>query len=349
MDLEDWMTTAACRRMKIMRKKHRTAQWKGRLVRCVITRVHEVAPNLCGILTILPLLCLTIMLAGCASGRGSQHMTFPTQDDLDYNTPYTMGEGLSYRTLRFDPNRSFGTPYPEYNPVEKKWAYAALQFENLVEMETSHDFDAAKPVSEGLAAVKQDDLWGYIAILRGDDWTEEGKPYGYEFAIEPVLEMAEPFVSGMAAVMQDGLYGYVDRGGQWVIEPKYRSAHWFDHPELYAAVEDEQGWHYIDKKGRVAIPGPFDEAESFTFAGEGAGSEASDAGDSFDRTGYLAPAASGGLWGYLDAAGNWAIPPRFEDAWVFDGGTAVVKRDGKWKQIRPDGKVTGSVKNPVTW
>ncbi len=47
----------------------------------------------------------------------------------------------------------------------------------------------------------------------------------------------------------------------------------------------------------------------------------------------LAPALSGGLWGYIDEARSWLIPPTFESALSFREGVAEVKLDGEWRKI----------------
>jgi hypothetical protein len=44
-------------------------------------------------------------------------------------------------------------------------------------------------------------------------------------------------------------------------------------------------------------------------------------------------------WGYIDAAGNWVIQPRFEAANLFTEGLAPVKQDGKWGYIDETGTV----------
>jgi hypothetical protein len=47
---------------------------------------------------------------------------------------------------------------------------------------------------------------------------------------------------------------------------------------------------------------------------------------------------SQGMWGYLDPAGRWAIPAKFERAGVFRNGLAAAREPGKkWGFLRPDG------------
>ena len=68
-------------------------------------------------------------------------------------------------------------------------------------------FKAVQPFSEGLAAVKFLDLWGYIDRLG-------------RVAIAPRFLAAKSFSAGSAAVSLDGEHwGLIDRDGQWIAEP----------------------------------------------------------------------------------------------------------------------------------
>src|SRR5260370_35266343 len=47
-----------------------------------------------------------------------------------------------------------------------------------------------------------------------------------------------------------------------------------------------------------------------------------------------------GLWGYIDKAGGWVLPPRYREISPFHGGLAAVKEQGDSgsKYIDPSGK-----------
>ncbi len=62
------------------------------------------------------------------------------------------------------------------------------------------------PFSEGLAAVKTDESWGFI------DTT--GK-----LAITPQFEFARPFEDGLALVRIHGKQTYITKTGAFVIDP----------------------------------------------------------------------------------------------------------------------------------
>ena len=64
--------------------------------------------------------------------------------------------------------------------------------------------------NEGLAPVREGDLWGYIDAAGS-------------LAIAPVYDSVEPFSLGTAMVVQDGKYGIIRWDGVYLIEPEYHS------------------------------------------------------------------------------------------------------------------------------
>ncbi|MDX1429812.1 MAG: WG repeat-containing protein, partial [Rhodothermales bacterium] len=102
----------------------------------------------------------------------------------------------------------------------------------------------------------------------------------------------------------DGQWGFVDSDGSMAIPPRYSDARPFS--EGLAAVEDVDGWVYINRRGEVAISPSF----AIEFAGD------------FSE-GFAAFATAGG-WGYLDKNGSPAISPQFDSAGPFSEGLAAV-------------------------
>ncbi|MBQ2916224.1 MAG: WG repeat-containing protein, partial [Clostridia bacterium] len=112
-------------------------------------------------------------------------------------------------------------------------------------------WDDAKNFSEGFAAVKKGDLWGFI--------NENG-----EIAIEPQFEAVWSFTEGLAAVQINGLWGYIDTTGSVVIEPKYKLTWGFS--EGLAAVQSTELFNlygYINKNGEEVIKPQFNYAKNF--------------------------------------------------------------------------------------
>lgn len=121
---------------------------------------------------------------------------------------------------------------------------ASAEGVKIVECEDIFEF------SEGLAAIKQNGLWGYINV-KG----EIVIPYQYTFAM--------PFSEGLAMVTLDSQEGFIDKQGSQVIPFKHLFAE--DFREGLAVVSDEEGevYGYVDQAGKVVIPFQYEYADSF--------------------------------------------------------------------------------------
>jgi hypothetical protein len=112
--------------------------------------------------------------------------------------------------------------------------------------------------------------------------------------------MVQPFYEGLAAVNTETMV--IPEGGA----PKNRRM-----------IEHAQ-WSFIDRTGRIVIPGPFEATIRFS--------------------GGLAGVKQNGLWGYIDTAGAFRIPPQFQAAHIFRGDRAAVQLGAKWGFIDSAGK-----------
>ena len=65
-------------------------------------------------------------------------------------------------------------------------------------------FDYAWDFSEGFAAVRLGNHWGYITL-------------GGNFVIQPKFDWAYEFSEGLAAVRSEWKWGYIDYRGEYVI------------------------------------------------------------------------------------------------------------------------------------
>lgn len=120
-------------------------------------------------------------------------------------------------------------------------------------------FDAAKPFSEGLAAVYIDISnedgargWGYID-KRGNTIIENQERF----------QFAGDFHDGMALIINDGHplqdigeRGFIDKTGKVVIEPQYRQAS--EYSEGVSAVQIGSLWGFIDRNGKIVIQPQYD-------------------------------------------------------------------------------------------
>ncbi len=174
------------------------------------------------------------------------------------------------------------------------------------EYQEAHDFH------EGLAAVKQNDRWGYIDNLG-------------RIAIPLVHRIPEAgdFSDGFAFLGDH----YIDTEGNQafsredpdtgVIEEKFfRNGLPFS--QGLAAVQSGAHWGYIDLMGNYVIAPSFERVDSFS---EG-----------------LAPARKNGLWGYINVRGIFVIEPKFLRAGRFSEGKAAVNFKGRWGFINTEGK-----------
>lgn len=101
-------------------------------------------------------------------------------------------------------------------------------------------YDELSLYSEGYAAVRKGELWGYI-----DTWGREVIPCKYYCAY--------PFHEGYAAVCKNGRRGYIDTWGREVIPCKYEEANPFHEGLASVKLSFGDGWAFIDTLGQVVI------------------------------------------------------------------------------------------------
>ena len=169
-------------------------------------------------------------------------------------------------------------------------------------------------------------------------------------------------------------WGYKDKGGEVVIPPQFTIAQEFS-TEGIAAVVDEEGWAYIDRKGSLLIrPFIFDNAPDYFQEGLARFTVDNKFGF-FDKKGkviikpkfdFAAPFHEGlaaiclgckeekkgevrfwkeGKWGFINRKGEMVIPPQFDAVRQFENGRARVRLQGKWVSIDKKGKIFVEKKN----
>jgi hypothetical protein len=193
-------------------------------------------------------------------------------------------------------------------------------------------FDLARDVSDGMAAVREETLWGYVHVdsvrntiipqfASAGDFEDglapvqlPGQPYGFidysgNFAIEAKFDFAQPLSEDIAAVRIDGLWGYINADGSVLVEPTYSDARPFS--DGLAAVETFDGWNYIDENGEERINPTF---------------QISSAGEFVDG---LATIETADGWGFINKSGNPVITPKYQEVGRFSQGLAWF-RDGDY-------------------
>ena len=177
-------------------------------------------------------------------------------------------------------------------------------------------YDSAGEFRDGRAVVRQGDKYALI------------DPAGKLVAEIPYRVLGE-FHQGLLRVQAVGrvdangkrlptLYGFVDRDGKTAIQPQFMPAAEFpDDPADLPMGGLDHDWCYFDRTGkiiiRVSMGTPLHGANSFS-------------------NGRLR-VKEGFTWGYKDATGAWAIPPKYNDAEDFKGGVARVQDGAKWIDI----------------
>ncbi|MDR2790902.1 MAG: WG repeat-containing protein [Campylobacteraceae bacterium] len=126
-------------------------------------------------------------------------------------------------------------------------------------------------------------------------------------------------------------WGYMNDNGEVVIEPQFENA--FAFADGFAVVKKEGKYGFINRKGKFALPLPFDYIGSFSQSGFAAFKQGNKYGivdtkgdivvnAEFDFVGIfaqngLAAFQKEGKYGYINAAGDIVIEPRFAAADLF--------------------------------
>lgn len=180
-------------------------------------------------------------------------------------------------------------------------------------------YDSAFDISEGLAAVEQNEEWGYI-----DGTGDVAIPFIYNYA--------ENFYDGHATVYESdgdgnqtrkeididgtlhleihkvkGLFGFTDIEENVIIPAIYDEVLPFS--EGLATVRKGNKWGYINKNGEIVVPIIYKGAKSFA--------EGLAVVSSFGEYGY----------GYINKEGEVVIPFGFDNADQFSDGIAIVYYD----------------------
>ncbi len=285
--------------------------------------------------------CNLSMVFSVAILGGTSEVTCTPESRVDYvdksgnvalHTDFAEGQNFSEKLA--------AVAAPGAKPVDTRWGYIDATGKLVI----AASFLRGHPFAGGLAAVR---------VKSGSK--AKGKEWGFidhagSLVIQPDFEMAEDFSEGLAGVQfpsagppvkpsnqahpLEKRWGYIDRTGARVTAASFVFAQPFS--EGLAAVNIEtmvvpEGgtpknphmvqhpqWSFVDRTGRIAIPGPFQATAGFS--------------------GGLAPVEQNGLWGYIDTTGAFRIPPQFQAARIFRGDLAPVQLGTKWGFIDRTGK-----------
>lgn len=188
----------------------------------------------------------------------------------------------------------------------RRWRYGYLD-KNGAEV-IPPVFHSASGFSEGLAAARVGNLWGYIGpsgvfkITPRFEGTRQGR-----LRLEDTK--AGYFRNGLAPVWSGEGYGFIDTAGTLVIKGGYDEAE--DFCEGRAVVGHGKRFGFVDTHGKMAIECRFTLARGFS---EGLARVE----EKESRTGFSPPS------GFINPDGQMVIPPMFYSAESFRDGLSLV-------------------------
>ena len=192
--------------------------------------------------------------------------------------------------------------------------------------------------SEGLAAVRQKDKWGYIdregyfvippqftdaeGFSEGLAVVEKNEKYGYidkngTFVIAPQFEYANSFTEGVAIVFIDGKHHIIDKQGHTLVTLADNITNVEPFSDGMATIEKDWKYGYVNHEGKVVIPPQFDYSGPFIDG--------------------LAGVEIEEKYGLIDKNGKLVVPAQYDDADYFSEGVMPVHIDGQWRFVDGQG------------
>lgn len=158
--------------------------------------------------------------------------------------------------------------------------------------------------SEGLAAVKIDQKWGFIDKTGAT-------------VIKPQYDDAWPFCDGLAKISLNGKWGFIDTKGTLIIEPKFYEVGNFGNGFAKVILNGKKC--FIDKTGAVLNTPNVNILSGF-------------------ENGF-ASVSLNSMYGFIDKTGAMVIPPKYDDLGKFNNGLCSMKVNGQYGFIDQKGKV----------
>ena len=190
---------------------------------------------------------------------------------------------------------------------------------------TAEKYDNATDFSEGLAAVRLNNKWGFIDTTGKIVIAPQFNPYQAQFNAAfseglVAINLVSAQKSGIDGNDPAGVrWGFADKTGKIVIKPQFEG-NYYAPPHFAGGLAVTGGsflgttlktfgvntkFGYIDKTGAFAIPQNYDEAYDFS---EG-----------------LASVKVGAKYGFIDKTGHMVIAPMYDAPGFFKDGIAVVE------------------------
>ncbi len=150
-----------------------------------------------------------------------------------------------------------------------------------------------------------------IQILGGFMIGKKGLSYTYFFDNNLIRKSVMSPGSWLGSFLEiesdSGRFGLLDKYGELLIEPEYRSIE--RSGELFILEQDDY-YQVVNSKGQIIEGAEFDEVGAYS---EG-----------------LIPVRTGSRWGFIDHQGDFGISNRYEEVDLFSEGMAPVRLRGRW-------------------
>lgn len=166
-------------------------------------------------------------------------------------------------------------------------------------------YEAARAYSEGLAAIRQNNKWGFI--------DKSGRNI-----VPAIYDDVTAFGEGLAGVRVNNKWGVIDMNGRMVISPRFEKITSFAAGHAFVQITNGS-WGIIDRNGNASnVRLPF---QTIYPLSEG-----------------LAGFQHDNLWGFVDAGGKIIIQPAYLRASSFVDGVAMVIKGNQRFYIDKQGR-----------
>ncbi len=179
------------------------------------------------------------------------------------------------------------------------------------------NYDDYRDFSEGLAAVKKDNKWGFVNL--------KGKK-----VISTKYDDCRDFSNGFAAIEVKNKWGFIDRKGKRLVTPKYYIVKDFSEGYAHVAIwlnvilrnrkynsyYDLLKWGVVNSLGVEVVTPQYEYIGKFQ--------------DGYAIVSTQSLWQNEKYWGIIDTNGEAIIYPRYEACHNFSEGLAAVRCNGKW-------------------
>jgi len=179
-----------------------------------------------------------------------------------------------------------------------KWGYTNSTGQIMIKPQ----LDETRKFSDGFAAVKRDNRWGFISKQ-------------FEFLNGFLYKKVKDFNNGLAAVRYENRWGLINTQGKYVVRLEYQEIRNFSHG--YAAVKFKNKWGFVNLKGELSISARYNMVFDFS-------------------NGYaivMQKRKNVNYYGLISEFKNLKLPIIYEEIGDIKNNWVNVKQDGNWIKI----------------